>query len=191
MSGGGCIGGPRRDPGELGRSWKPEDSRELVHECVQALLSGCLRLAAALSGRSWQGMAVPGFLRARTLLVAVPSGLGVGWVAVYCAPAAGVRSVVGGLGRPAAGLGMLAVRSKAGTVGCPYWARSVATVRGSVGGRRLLLAFGNSLGGLGGPVAVRERGRSIPRVGSWAGGACSSVGAGPRLVKCPASLVAL
>src|SRR5690349_3386654 len=100
MSGGGCIGGPRRDPGELGRSWKPEDSRELVHECVQALLSGCLRLAAALSGRSWQGMAVPGFLRARTLLVDVPSGPGVGWVAVYCAPAAGVRSVVGGLGVP-------------------------------------------------------------------------------------------
>src|SRR5690349_23128871 len=118
-------------------------------------------------------MSGSGFLRARTLLGAVSSGPAVGWVAVYCAPAAGVTSVVGGLGRPAAGLGMLTVRSSAGTVGCPYWARSVATVRGSVGAHPLLLAFGNSLGGLGGPVAVRERvGRSgwvglVLRRGAW------------------------
>src|SRR5690349_24025916 len=104
--------------------------------------------------------------------------LSLGWVAVYCAPAAGGRSVVGGLGVPLRVLGWLAVRSSAGTVGCPYWARSVATVRGSVGGRRLLLAFGNSLGGLGGPVAVRERVGPSPRqvLGSFFGGCGPSVG---------------
>jgi len=34
----------------------------------------------------------------------------------------------------------------AGTVGCPYWARSVATVRGSVAGRPLLLPSGQPRG---------------------------------------------
>src|SRR5690349_22041297 len=102
-------------------------------------------------------MSVPGFLRARTLLVVVSYGSisGVGCCLLRTGGGGEVRR--GRAGCPAAGLGVLAVRSKAGTVGCPYWARSVATVRGSVGGRRLLLAFGNSLGGLGGPVTVRER----------------------------------
>src|SRR5690349_12309611 len=112
--------------------------------------------AAALSGRSWQGMSVPGFLRARTLLVVVSSGAISGVGCCLLRTGGGGRSVVGGVGVPLRVLGWLAVRSSAGTVGCPYWARSVATVRGSVGGRRLLLAFGNSLGGLGGSVAVRE-----------------------------------
>src|SRR5690349_10462813 len=81
------------------------------------------------------------------------SGLGIGCCLVRTGGGGDVRR--GRARRPAADLGMLAVRSKAGTVGCPYGARSVATVRGSVGTHPLLLAFGNSLGGLGCPVAVR------------------------------------
>src|SRR5690349_732119 len=101
-------------------------------------------------------------------------GLGMGCCLLRTGGGGDVRR--GRAGRPAAGLGMLAVRSRAGTVGCPYWARSVATVRGSVGGQRLLLAFGNSLGGLCRSVAVREWVGHF-RVRSWAGGGpCSFFG---------------
>jgi len=72
-------------------------------------------------------------------------------------------------------------------VGCPYWARSVATVRGSVDGRPSLPPSGQPLPRLGvfaGPVAVRARvGRpcitdlgKVRRVSSRSAGASGFVG---------------
>jgi len=135
------------------------------------------RLTLAQAGRAVRVSYGPGSVS--FLVPPVPAR---GWVFVYCAPTAG-RLRRGWARRPVTGREMLGVQELA-TAGCPYWALSVATVRGCVDGRPLLHALRAT-------PFPRLLGRVWSRCVHGSGPRCQILVRSPRSVRGPASSVVL